>query len=324
MAKPRGLLSLVLLLILAAGVSIYALRGIWQEEIPSSEKAAPEVASPAAKPPDGGGVAVTSAPRVTEAVAAAPNPLARRFQSATDYLEFARDIHEAAKAGDAEAQYYLSRALRYCHSQFRAYFGLPGKSRSLEEGLLWAANGAPALDVDEARVVNDRCRSLQESAGVDFGDHDQWLQKAALGGQPKAQAALASELLSGANRLPADEASRSRQDARELVRQALASKDPEIIAEAGNLLSAIRQEDTGYAAAWLLAACARGLDCSSKGERMKELCRYDSNCQPYETVTDMARRLVPDFASAEQRAREINRLIDAGDWTALGFGEAPP
>lgn len=321
--KPRGLLSLVLLLILAAGVSIYALRDIWRGEAGSVPNPARETSLPAAKSSDGS-VTVVDAPSTPAAALPAPDPLARRFQSATDYLEFARGIHEAAKAGDAEAQYYLYRALRYCHSQFRAYFGLPGKSRSLEEGLLWAANGAPALNVDEARVVNDRCRSLEETAGADFGEHDQWLQKAALAGQPKAQAGLASELIAGANSLPADEARRSRQDARELVRQALSSKDPEIIAEAGNLLSAIRREDSGDGAVWLLAACARGLDCSSTGERMKELCRYDSNCQPYETVTDMARRLLPDYALAEQRAREINRLIDAGDWTALGFGAAVP
>lgn len=324
MARLRSVVSLLLLLILAAVVSFYTMRSIWQRDAPPPGPAAPVVA-PRAKPSaDAASAPAVPAP-VPAAAVAAPNAAAQRFRESTDYLEFARGIHGAAKSGDPAAQYYLYRALDYCHGLFRAYFGRPGKSRTLDEGLQWAARSAPALDVDEARRVNDRCRTLEESDPAIFGEREQWLQSAALAGQPNAQVDYAGRLLWSSNDLPADESLRSRDDARELVRKALASRDPEVIFSAGRL-AALRREDLEQdhdVLAWMLAACARGLDCGPADERTRTLCRFDTNCQPYESMVDMARRLVDNFPGVEARSREINRLIDAGDWDALGLGASP-
>jgi len=49
-------------------------------------------------------------------------------------------------------------------------------------------------------------------------------------------------------------------------------------------------------------------------------CRYDPNCQPYESVADLFRRARgDDFPELEARARWISEKVDAGDWEALGF-----
>jgi hypothetical protein len=325
MSGLRRAVPLILLLVLAAVVSVYTLRSIWHREVPPADDATPEApratrSADAARAPD---AATTGAPTASPVASpVAPNAIARRFGETTDYLEFARGVHGAAKAGDPAAQYYLYRALDYCHGLFRAYFGRPGKSRTLDEGLQWAARSAPALDVDEARRVNERCRALEESDVSVFGEREQWLQSAALAGQPNAQVDYAGKLLWSSGDLPADESSRSREDARELVRKALESRDPEVIFSAGRLV-ALRREDLEQdhdMLAWMLAACSRGLDCGPSAERTRTLCRFDNNCQPYESMVDMARRLVDDFPGVEARSREIDRLIDAGDWDALGFG----
>lgn len=329
MSSLRSRVSLLLLLILAVVVSIYSLRGFWSGD---AAPAKPATASAAPQPTDSAGPPVVAPPstdgvtRAPPVATIAPSPLGQRFRAATDYLDFVRSIHEVAKAGDAEAQYYLFRALDYCSGMFRTYFGRPGKSRTLDEGLRWAARGAPALDVDEARLVNDRCRALEESDSSVFGEREQWLQKAAVGGQPNAQVKLAGKFLMGTSGIPEDEAERSRQDAREMVRAALASRDPEVIAETGNLLALRRGiPEQGFDnLAWIMAACARGYDCSPASDLMKSLCRFDTNCQPYETLNDMIRRHVDDYPSLEARSGEVNRLIDAGDWAGLGFAEQDP
>ena len=75
--------------------------------------------------------------------------------------------------------------------------------------------------------------------------------------------------------------------------------------------------------AWQIAACQRGLDCNPSAERTRQACRFFPNCQPYETLPDMLRRYAADVPALDARAAEINRLIDAGDWEALGYAELP-
>ncbi len=305
-------------LLLAAAACIFVLRETRREG-----------AAPPAEPASaaGAGRSAPIASPKSELPGATPSPAApigysQRFSEATDYLAFVRSIHEDAKRGDLDAQYYLFRALDFCHGHFRVYFGLPGKGRTYDEGLRWAARHRPALDVEEARRVYEQCRSLEEFHKNEFGEREQWLQKAALGGQPRAQMVLAGKLLVGSSELPEAEAERSRQDARDLVRDALRTKDPEVLLAAGDLVHLRKGvvPDDSDMSAWWLAACIRGLDCGPHGERTRQICRFDANCQPYESMIDMMRRNSADFMTLEAKAHEINRLIDAGDWAALGFG----
>ena len=47
---------------------------------------------------------------------------AAQLRAASDYLEFARSLLPAARAGDHAAQFYIFRALDYCTVEYPAMF----------------------------------------------------------------------------------------------------------------------------------------------------------------------------------------------------------
>jgi hypothetical protein len=293
MAKPQSLVSLILLIALATGVSIYVLReNAGDDEAEPATAAVPE-ATPAPAPAAAQAASAHAPPPTNQAT---PAPMAAdyasRFRDAADYLELARSLHASAKAGDATAQFYLYRAMEQCQ---------PGGAAQLEE----------------------RCRTFRESGVRDLGEGEQWLQMAAVGGQPRAQVIYAGKLLSNLQGLPPDEASRTRDDARRQVAAALTSRDAEVVFDAASVLvlrSGGNHPAPDEAEAWWLAACTRGLDCGPNSERTRQICRRDGNCQPFESLPDVIRRDAMDYQSVLKRAAEINSQIDAGEISSLGFG----
>lgn len=297
MAKSRDVLSLLLLIALATGVSIYVLRETWnKDEVPV---AAPEAgAAPGDSIPDPAPTPAPAASSPETADPAAPTSVpvaasyAERFRAATDYLELARSLHAAARSGDVSAQFFLYRAMEQCQP------------------------GGPARQ-------DERCRTFRESGVRELGESEQWLQMAAVGGYPRAQIVYAARLTGSLQSLPPDEASRTVEDARRQVAAALVSRDPEVVFDAASVLilrSGGRHPALGDKEAWWLAACSRGLDCTPESERTRQVCRMDGNCQPYESLPDVIRRDSMDFESVSRRAAEINRALDAGDLDSLGFG----
>ncbi len=174
-----------------------------------------------------------------------------------------------------------------------------------------------------AAQLEERCRTFRESGVRDLGEAEQWLQMAAVGGQPRAQVIYAGKLLGNLQGLPPDEASRTRDDARRQVAAALASRDAEVVFDAASVLT-LRNGGNhpapDEAEAWWLAACTRGLDCGPNSEWTRQVCRREGNCQPFESLPDVVRRDSMDYQSVLARAAEINRLIDAGEISSLGFG----
>jgi hypothetical protein len=247
----------------------------------------------------------------------------RARQASTNYLQLAHSLHDAAVNGDPVAQYHLYWTLDYCHKYYRLYFGRAPKRRTLDEGLRWAALNQDSLDAEEGRRVHERCHALEEFHALDFGDRESWLAKAAAARQPHAQLVMATRIFQDAAPKAGDQGELVRAVGRALVAEALGSRDPEVIFDVANMLH-WRSGGATYAEgeheAWLLVACQRGMDCSPGAERTKTACRFIPNCQPYETLVDMMRRTVSDAGEVDARAAELNRLIDAGDWTALGFG----
>jgi hypothetical protein len=72
--------------------------------------------------------------------------------------------------------------------------------------------------------------------------------------------------------------------------------------------------------AWLLVACQRGYDCSSKSEWLMMSCTYTQQCASYANPTDFVRDAAgDDWPDVQQRAREIADSIDAGRWNELGL-----
>ena len=242
---------------------------------------------------------------------------AAQLRAASDYLEFARSLLPAARAGDHAAQFYIFRALDYCTREYRAYFGRGPAWRTLDDAMRRATTRWP-YDSELVRGIYTQCHTLVETGSNEFGERDEWLRMASDGGYPLAQVTYAQNqwhAMSG----PEDDATLEAR--RRLVGKAIRSRDPAVVSAVADVILA--PEGQGYEwdyLAWRLAACQRGFDCSPQSDFVKWSCYGDTNCQPYETAIDLIRRATGnDFLEVEARARWINEKIDAGDWEAMGF-----
>jgi TPR repeat protein len=319
MKRLASQVSLVLLLILAAVVSIRSLR-----DLPSDASAK----SPA---PPGSQAPQTSTWVPPSPPASSPQPLtvepprvdyAAPMRSAPDYLAFIRSIRPAAEAGNPQASLILYRAIEYCRTEYRSYFYTREGRRTLEEAYQWSATRWP-LYPGRAREVHGRCQGFIQADPREFGIPDDWLRRASDARLPEAQAELALKLFSGGLSGPGSADSPLPARAMKLLGRALRSRKPEVVWRAAELIT-LREQFNGtqdQMFAWYLAACHRGLDCYAGGDLVRGLCTMDPACQPFESVADLLRRLAGnEFPAVERRADEINALIDAGRWAELGFG----
>jgi hypothetical protein len=101
--------------------------------------------------------------------------------------------HDALPAANADAQFYLSRALEYCTEHNILYFQRHGKSIGLDEALQYALQRH--LPIDIAQDVYDRCHEFVDHDASELGRASDWLAQATASGQPLAQAVTATKLL---------------------------------------------------------------------------------------------------------------------------------
>ena len=256
---------------------------------------------------------------------AAPN-YDKDLKESQDIWQFAEGILASAKSGDNAAQYYLSRALKFCDDGYRFYFDRGAKRRTLDEAMQWASTRM-GTSSEDAQAVYTRCRRLKESTVQPFGTADDWLNESKEGGFALAQMDVAGVL---AGRLAltaavggAKENVEMREEAKRLAREALRSKDPQVVFQFGDLAALFTgdlHKAEGEQWVWRLAACQRGYDCSQQAEWLRFGCRFDFNCQPYESGIDYIRRINgADFDEIERRAGELNAKLDAGDFEDIGI-----
>jgi hypothetical protein len=279
----------------------------------ASRDAVAAVATPAPGPADSTPAARAPEPRTVGADEA-------RFRAATDYLAFARDLLPRARDGDREAQYHLFAAMDYCRRGYREYFDRGQQRRSLEEALRLEGT-SPALG-REVREVHSRCHNLMSLPDSELGEGEQWLHRAARAGHPRAQVRLASRMISGSRMLSSAQAARSVSEARQFLRESLASRDPEVIWSAATLPSLTAEageRDRTETMAWWQAACDQGLDCGPGSDHVKQLCREVPDCQSFESVNDILLRTAPNPAEVTERAKQINASLSAGDFRVLGL-----
>jgi hypothetical protein len=244
-----------------------------------------------------------------------------RLDESSDIRGFAEDTLPAAKAGDPAAQYYLSRALDYCEREYRFYFIRGQKRRTLDEAMQWAST-RPALKAEDAREVHDKCKRLQAGPHP-FGTSTQWLVASKDNGYALAMMDAAVQLSVKAAVSGATETVEMRNEAKRLALKALASKDPEVIFAMGDL-SGLFLGDLQKASieqwVWRLAACKRGYECGQNAEWYQQHCRFDANCQPYESGIDFIRRSnSEDFDEIDRRANDLNAQLDADDFNWSGW-----
>lgn len=249
-----------------------------------------------------------------------PESLKAKLDRSRDFLAFAASILEDAKAGDANAQYYLAYSLQYCDFFYDFYFVRGNKRRTLDEAMQWASTRV-GLSADEARLVHERCHELRSMDPPPFGGFDQWLNVAAASGHPLARIHLANELSAKVGVSGTPEDIKNKQEAKELTLQALRSKDPEVIFQAADLAMLFLGDDVKADEAqwvWRVAACKRGLDCGPNSDWIKMACKYDYNCQPQDNVLDLIRRYNSQrYDTIDRKANELNEKLDANKFDSL-------
>ena len=254
---------------------------------------------------------------------AAPSPDDQaRLRASQDYFQFAAETYERAKQGDPSAQYYLSSALTYCESLYDWYFVVHEsdgavRHRTLDEALQLTAS-RPVFTPDDVLDIQQRCQKLRKTQPPPFGTSREWLDAAIGADFPLAQASAALNLaLQGYERGDPDKARAARTAAREMALDALRTRDPQVMAQMGDVAANLAMDNPAEARkvqwVWPLAACLREANCASMTEWIRLFCNIDTQCQPFETPLDIIRRQAGnDYDEVERRARELNQKIDAG------------
>lgn len=323
---------IVVALVFAAALAIYA----WRERSPlarheeiAQAKASAQVAHATSESSvDAGTVRSARAPaegRVT-------SPTGRTFADidakAESNLEFIRRIHADAQSGDAEAQYQLFSALKYCERLYSFYFVRGKHRKTLDEALAWATQ-SPGTSVEEAREVHRRCEDLMENHTNEFGRADGWLAAAVEGGHPEAQLVQAEQVLV-ASALPLHGDARAAKEnvdqddvtkAKDFLWQGLKRKDPSAVWKIGDLQIALHGDVEATDKdqwVWRLAACKLGYHCSQAADWYQFMCRFDYNCQPHESGVDLILRAsAATYPDVDLLSDRLVEKINKGDLSGL-------
>jgi hypothetical protein len=254
------------------------------------------------------------------------------YQRSRDYLEFARSTLARAKAGDPGAQFYLGKALGFCETAYHMYFRRNGKALSLDEGLQYSADVHRPSSL--TRSVYERCHGLEGIAWKEeFGAPSEWVERAASAGQPAAQSMLALDALQRTARDMAGTGGTSEDspqthgysqtDAVASLAKAVQSKDPEALWYVGSAQGILNQnfdDKMQNELAWWLVSCQRGFTCDADADWILMSCPT-STCQQGLPGSDFIRVAAGDnWQKVQARAQQISDMLDANDWSKLGFG----
>lgn len=251
-----------------------------------------------------------------------------------DYGAMIDKLLPLADAGNAKAQYDVYKATAYCQDRVKFYFTRAGRRLSMEEGLAWAIKRK--LSYETAQAVHKKCgKFLQMDPKDTQSDTSAWLNASAKQGYGPAQAALATKILeeqlaqgferaSGVAGLTPTEALDRTKPAPELLKEAVKSRDPEVLFRIGDLMRLLNptaaDDDVGFERlAWIALACERGFDCSAQAEWVIAGC-LSAECASINNRTELVRILAGDrWHEVQARARELGANLDAGRWDELGL-----
>jgi hypothetical protein len=189
------------------------------------------------------------------------------------------------------------------------------RHRTLDEAQQLTAT-RPVFTPDDIRDIQKRCQRLRSADVPPFGNSREWLEVATTANYPMAQASAALGQALQGHQADAEAARGARDEARRLALEALRSRDPNVIAQMGDVAANLARDPAEARRqqwVWPLAACMRETDCGSMAEWRRLFCNIDTQCQPFETPVDVIRRQAGnDFDAVERRARELNDKLDAG------------
>jgi len=235
-------------------------------------------------------------------------PLNRRagFEAAGDLYGYAQTLAVAARGGDAEANWMLSRVYDYCAAYAIDPLGYDSDSHALAR---LSAPGVAAMQSARERV-SQRCAGFGPGDGLTAQRLARQRGEAALAGNLAAEAALLS-LGQPLDRSPAYR--------RGLVQRVLDSRDPEAYLALSTAMGAAASGDDAYRGfvagdpfaelAWQVAACQLGLDCGPDSALMTSYCANGGICSQ-DARQDFG-SFVLDAAVPRQGARKMDEMVGA-------------
>lgn len=201
--------------------------------------------------------------------------LAEGFEEADDLYVYLQRLLPAARAGDAEAAWFVSRVHDYCAAHAADPAAYARDTGTL--GRMGLAASAPMIAARE-RVAR-RCRQFVPGDGLGAGLVIVKRLEAAEAGSLAAEASL---LAMGE---PLEEGAGYR---RQLVERVQASADAEAFSALAPAMGLAASGDPAHAGqvagtrqaelAWQLAACRLGMDCSAQGALMTAWCANGGVC----------------------------------------------
>lgn len=244
----------------------------------------------------------------------------RAIQLGLDLHALADELLPTAEGGDAEARYSLSQIIETCGYELTRYADEAALAARREELLERAAgiHGHAAVALDEERYR--MCDGFRRDPLARFGERAEWLQRAVEAGHPLASVTQAIELDRGpapGEPLLTDAERLARQ--RELFLVGLESGRPEalwegFVFEAGDAPTQTSWSPAPEGVAWLLLACARGLECS-RNARWRREWEMLAGMPPYDDWSEALLFDLPPYQreTALARARELAAALDRGD-----------
>lgn len=274
-SRPRRALmikkSLSLLVVAGLLLTLWWYPGRLGEALPGATVLLPPIQAQ-----DAGGLRQVNVPAAVNGEALpGGSPAWAEFESAQDLYGYAQGLRVAARNGDAEALWLLSKVYDYCAVYADHAAGYEDDTRR------FAALGMPEAKV-MARArgrVSQRCARFTPSDGLSP------LMVASLRAQAARAGSLPAEAALLAKGEPVADTTAYRRDLMERVR---GSRDPEAFLA---ISSAMGPAASGYESAlgpvsgnelaelaWKLAACRLGANCASQGSLMTSYCANGGIC----------------------------------------------
>jgi hypothetical protein len=227
------------------------------------------------------------------------------FETAPDLFVYAQRVSALARAGDADAQWMLSRVYDYCAGFAANPTAFANDTRAIAA---LDVSTAPAMAAARERV-SQRCARFLPSDGLNRDVIQETRLRAALAGSLPAEAAL----LADGSPLSEEQGYRA-----ELVRRVQASNDPQAyyaLSTAMGLAASGSEAELGAVSgtwlseiAWQMAACRLGLDCGPRGNLMTSYCAHGGICSKDPRLDFPA--FVVDAGVPRQGEAELNDMVN--------------
>ncbi len=235
--------------------------------------------------------------------------LQARYASAKWLLPMIDGLKQRSLAGDAEASYLLSRIYNECTGYFDPQMldlsAMPAEQRAAKyRSTAWMGQRCEGIDGNEAALAWVRYRRVAADQGAFAAQVEDVFEGTRAYGEPKLS--------------PADQ--------KRVIELALSAQDPYAYLALSRALgysgdgsmAALSPYPAGTqsdSAAWMLAACDRGLPCGADSPLLHQLCATGSMCGAGSVAEALGLSMSPD---------ELDQARARAAWLLRNSGRRPP